>query len=444
MLLFFLLQIQLLAPLSDLYTNLIPVQWAILGGGGSPLSLSLVWKYQSGYFSPPDTTLTIASSQLLSTNSFSFLPTQLFSYPSLFQSTAPTLPDGDWLVFAQYAPPDNSSNLVLSAAVSLSISCTTLPAQIFQPLSYAYYQDSDSVRVNYFLPSVPSTYQALVTTVYNASLSMDIYNTVNGRSVDFWLFLDADNSQIDWGPSVQRLTTPFALSNGSYNLTVSYADSAGHPVTTCAPVEFFVGSPPAPDRPSFAMVPVNCTNQTVYVPQIVTETIYVDRIVEKNVTVWLTPNQTCAVAVAATPCNVQDYVLAGRSGTTLFWVCALLVFFAGVMVTSAFFVLFIGLCDKGGNNSSSSSSSSTTTNSTPAKPPVSTKSTPVHTPVPAPPPAPVRNAFAHVIPSSNEIGSHMAFASEQITSVRSRSRGKNKSRQQETFTACIVDSQTPV
>jgi len=424
MLLLLLLQIQLLAPLSDLYTDLVPVQWTITEGG-PPLSFSLVWRYENGYFSPPDTTLAMQSSALLSANSFSIDPTNLSSSLSVFTSTAPTLPDGDWLVFAEYVLAGNSTTLLVSAAVSLSLSCTTLPAQVFQPLPQAYYT-GPSVRVNYFLPSVPSPYQAMFTTLYNQTHSMKLYNTIS-RSVDFWLYLDADNSQIDWGPAVQSLSSPFSLSNGSYNLTVTYADNAGHPTTTSEALQFFVGEPPSlpPQNLTYQLVVVtNCTNQTVYVPQVVTETVYVDRVLEKNVTVYLSnctqPAEpaptTPAPAAAPASCTIPPFVFGGRVGRTLFWVSGVIIFVAGAMFASVLFVLVVGfgLCDK---------------------------------PQPHVPPH-ATNEFAGIMPPSNLVGNHMAFASaEHITAsaIRSRSRGKTRaSMHHDVYAACVVDSATPV
>jgi hypothetical protein len=207
-------------PKTTLYVNTVPVGWVT---SSAPSKLEMVWTYKSGFYTVPEpVVLTFASSNTISSGTFLFDPATAATN-SNFSSVSGSLPDGEWSVVMRAT---ESGIVYSSPSVTLTTSTATIPPVFTAPAANA---TTNTIPVSFTLPDAPSLADPVALSFTNiATSAVSVLMLSDTRAQSFTL----NPSELASSASVLSSTGPTSLTDGSYEVSLSYSDNEGHPAAT--------------------------------------------------------------------------------------------------------------------------------------------------------------------------------------------------------------------
>jgi hypothetical protein len=221
-------------PKTTLYVNTVPVGWVT---SSAPSKLEMVWTYKSGFYTVPEpVVLTFASSNTLSSGTFVFDPATAATN-SNFSSVSGSLPDGEWSVVMRAT----EGGIVFStASVTVTTSTATVPPVFTAPAAST---TTNTIPVSFTLPDSPSLADPVALSFTNiATSAVSVLMLSDTRAQSFTL----NPSELASSASVLSSTGPTSLTDGSYDVSLSYSDNEGHAAATTVNADWTL------DRTTFA------------------------------------------------------------------------------------------------------------------------------------------------------------------------------------------------
>ena len=211
------------------YVDTLPIAWKY--GGSEPAShVEITARYISGFslVTPPPIVRFNCSINAPAVGSF--------VYQTKNNSNA--IVDGVYLITASYFLSGTGIRLVSGNEVRVQISVSTLPAQVLSPVLYGTYQ-SPVIPFRIFLPSIPLLHEPVILLLKNDTWNMTLQLASTAQTLPF--MFNTDTSLIQTGTAVVAVSQRVNISNGTYDVIVSYADAVGHDRVSSLPSRFVVG-----------------------------------------------------------------------------------------------------------------------------------------------------------------------------------------------------------
>jgi hypothetical protein len=221
-------------PKTTLYVNSVPVGWATTS---PPSKLEMVWTYKSGFYTITEpVVLTFASSNTISSGTFVFDPATVATN-SNFSSVSGSLPDGEWSVYMK----ETVGGIVYSSSsVTVTTSTATVPPEFTAPAANT---TTNTIPVSFTLPDAPSLADPVALSFTNiATSAVSTLMLGDTRVQSFTL----NPSELASSSSVQSSTGPTSLTDGGYEVSLSYSDNEGHAAATTVNADWTL------DRTTFA------------------------------------------------------------------------------------------------------------------------------------------------------------------------------------------------
>ena len=203
-----------------LYVNSVFVSWTTTT---TPTAISMVWTCTAGYCL--HTVASPITLNLVSTATHgSFIYNPSSSAVSSFSNWPGPIPDGTWSIQMKYT---DMSSLTLSSptVIGVQTSTETLPPVLTGPTANAA-TNAPTIPVSYTLPSTPSVGSDPTLTFTNVGTStasvLELSPSVTSGSFNL------DPTNLSGSSSVLGLTGPNTLADGTYDVTIGYADTLGH------------------------------------------------------------------------------------------------------------------------------------------------------------------------------------------------------------------------
>ncbi len=214
---------------SNTYINNVLASWSVSTAPQAG-SVQMVWTYVSGpYTVSQPVTLTLANVTTSTTSgSFSFNPAAVTTDAAHFSAASGALPDGKWNVYMRYVQNSNSVTLQSSTVTNVTISTATAPPTLTSPAAST---SANTLPVTFTLPDAPSLSTPVTLSLTNTTTSAVSVLTLASRSQSQTFTLDPSDLAANTA-AVTSVSGPTALSDGTYDVSLSYADTNGHPVAT--------------------------------------------------------------------------------------------------------------------------------------------------------------------------------------------------------------------
>ena len=212
-------------PQSIAYVNTIPVQWSISPSNTVVSEITLTFTYTTGFYSALSPVYVLKLKSKATSGRFTMQPLTIKSDTINFVNPPSQILDGSYTVRMTYKRSDNLT--FTSNSTSLSSSTITLPPIINSPVNNK--RVKQQIPLNYILPSTPSFSGYPVTirmlgSPDTANIKMSSATTINTQ-------LDAHNLGGN-AIAVRTLTGKTSLSDGNYQMILSYFDALNHPAAS--------------------------------------------------------------------------------------------------------------------------------------------------------------------------------------------------------------------
>ena len=185
----------------------------------------MVWTYTSGPYtvSSPVTVTLAGITGSVTHGSFIFNPASPTSSPSIASVTGGSLVDGTWSVHMLYTDAATGTVFQSAAAVGVVTSTATIPPILTTPATSTA---SSTVPIAFNLRGTPSLAAGAVSLSFTNQATNAVSTLSLGRTVTQSFTLDPTN--LASSSSVTSVVGPTTLPDGTYNVTLTYADDEGH------------------------------------------------------------------------------------------------------------------------------------------------------------------------------------------------------------------------
>ncbi len=214
---------------SNTYVNNVFASWSVSTAPQAG-SVQMVWTYVSGpYTVSQPVMLTLANVTTGTTSgSFSFNPAAVTTDSAHFSAASGALPDGKWNVYMKYVQNSNSVTLQSATVTNVTISTATAPPTLTSPAANT---SANTLPAIFTLPDAPSLATPVTLSLTNTATSAVSVLTLASRSQSQTFTLNPASLAANTA-AVTSVTGPTALSDGTYDVSLSYADNLGHSVAT--------------------------------------------------------------------------------------------------------------------------------------------------------------------------------------------------------------------